>query len=86
MAEKERYYFIFKYVDGSTQEFEMDNDRLSATIRNTGNSRITVDNVIINLENVIKVTIETESQRDEEKRLADEKTKANMNALSNLKF
>lgn len=65
MAEKEIYYYKFKYVDGSEQVFEQDTNELTETISHPERKRIHVDNVIVNLENVITVTVEKQSERDE---------------------
>lgn len=86
MAEREKYYYTFRFVDGAEQEFEDDNDRLISKVLNTGNTRIEVGNVIINLDNVIKVTVETDTQRKEKQRLKDEKYKENIKAISELGF
>lgn len=65
MAEREKYYYIFRYVDGTEQEFEQDDSVLTSMISNPDRKRIHVGNVIINLDNVIKVTVEKQSERDE---------------------
>lgn len=86
MSERETYYYIFRYVDGSKQEFERDTDELSSLILNPGRERVKIDNVIINLDKVIKVTIETEAQREEERRKADESYKETIEAFKGINF
>lgn len=86
MSKREKYFYTFTYVDGSTQEFEKDNNELSSKLLNPGRERIQVDNVVINLDNVIKVTVETKTQRDEERKDAEKNAKETYEALKNIKF
>ncbi|WP_200411305.1 hypothetical protein [Virgibacillus salexigens] len=84
MENTEKYFYIFTYIDGTTQEFEQDNNTLSTKIVKSESKRIQVDNVIVNLDNVIKVTVETKTERDEQQRQVKENTKASIEALSRM--
>lgn len=75
----EKYYYNFHFVDGSTQEFEKNNDGLTSLILNPGRERVQIDDELIFLSQVIKVTVETKSQREE-------REKANIEAASKIKF
>lgn len=86
MSKRETYFYIFYFVDGTTQEFESDNDSLSSMVMNTARERIEIDNVLINMHNVIKVTVETKSQREEEKRIALEEQRKTAEAISKINF
>lgn len=83
---KEKYYYIFRYVDGSEQEFIQDNNTLSSKIANLERKRIHLDDVIINLDNVIKVTVETQSERNEKQQERDKSHRKTLDALESLDF
>ena len=84
--EKEKFYFVFKFIDGNEKEFEKDDDKLSALIRNTDKERIMVDNMIITLKNVISVTIETKSERENAQKEYEKQQIESAEALSSINF
>ena len=86
MKKREKYYYTFHYVDGTKQEFEKDDDGISSLFLNPGRDRIQVDNELINLDNVIKVTVETKSQRDEKQRISNETARSNAEAIKSIRF
>ena len=83
---KEKYFYIFHFVDGSSHEFERDKADLIGKIRNAERPRIKIDNVIINMDNVTKVIIETQSERDEKQRKKKEESTKTLEAFTQIKY
>lgn len=86
MANKEKYFYIFHFVDGKHQEFERSENILIEKIRDAEIERIEIDNAIINMENVTKVIIETQTERDEKRRRQDEEIAKQIEAMKNITF
>jgi len=86
MTEKEKYFYIFHFVDGSSHEFERNEEDLTRRIRNDEKQRLKIDNVIINMDNVTKVIIETQSGRDEKQRKKKEESAKTLETFTQIRF
>ncbi|SFM28878.1 hypothetical protein SAMN04487943_11241 [Gracilibacillus orientalis] len=84
---EEKYYYKFTYVDGTTEEFEQDDNELTSKIKDSKSNRIVINkHVLINFNNVIKVTTETKSEREEKERITEEKLKVDAEAINKIRF
>ncbi|RST57669.1 hypothetical protein D5F11_021655 [Siminovitchia terrae] len=64
MSEQEKYFYIFEFVNGKIIEIERDDIVLAGKLRSTDKRMFPIDNMFINLDNVISITVETQSERE----------------------
>lgn len=83
MAKKELYHYKFKYVDSSVETF-VSESVFKTRLYSGENNRIKFDDTIINLDNVIKVEIKTQSQIDEESEQSAKNAEETIDALNKI--
>lgn len=64
MIKKEKNYFKFYFIDGTTRDCEYDDASLLSKILKSDRSRIRIGSEIINLDNVTRIVFETEEERE----------------------